>query len=133
MVNIYILYIRSVLEQSCQVWNYSITEEEKEDIERVQKVACRIILKDLYIDYNHALEYLGLDSLSERRAALCLKFAKNCLLHEQTQDMFPLNQNDEDVRDKEKFHVQHAKGGRLFDSSIPQLQRALNADARKKK
>ena len=28
MVNIYILFIRSVLEQSCQVWSYSITEEE---------------------------------------------------------------------------------------------------------
>ena len=76
---------------------------------------------------------MALESLSERRAALNLKFAKNCLLHEQTQAMFPLNQNDEAVRDKEIFHVQHAKGGRLFDSSIPQLQRALNADARKTK
>ena len=96
-------------------------------------MACKIILKDSYKDYHHALEYLGLESLSERRNALCLKFAKNCLLHEQTRDMFPLNQNDEDIRDKEKFHVQHAKGGRLFRSSIPQLQRALNADARKNK
>jgi hypothetical protein len=133
MVNIYILYIRSVLEQSCQVWSYSITEEEKEDIERVQKVACKIILKDSYQDYNHALEYLGLESLSERRNSLCLKFAKNCLLNEQTRDMFPLNQNDEDIRDKEKYQVQHANGRRLFKSSIPQLQRALNADARMKK
>ena len=89
MVNIYILYIRSVLEQSCQVRSFSITLEEKENIERVQKVACRIILKDSYIDYNHALAYFGLESLSERRAALCQKFAKNCLRHEQTRICSP--------------------------------------------
>ena len=28
LVHIYILYIRSILEHSCQVWHYSITEEE---------------------------------------------------------------------------------------------------------
>ena len=39
MVKIYVLYIRSILEQSCQVWHFSITQEEKGDIERVQKVA----------------------------------------------------------------------------------------------
>ena len=42
MVNIYILYIRSMSEQSCQVWHFSLTEEEKDDIERVQKVVCKI-------------------------------------------------------------------------------------------
>ena len=49
MVKIYILYIRSILEQSCQVWHYSITEEEKSDLERVQKIAYRIILGDSYL------------------------------------------------------------------------------------
>ena len=47
MVKIYVLYIRSILEQSCQVWHFSITQEEKGDIERVQKVACRIILNSI--------------------------------------------------------------------------------------
>ena len=37
MVNIYVLYIRSVLEQSSVVWNGSITKGEQMDIERVQK------------------------------------------------------------------------------------------------
>ena len=35
LVNIYILYIRSVLEQSAAVWNGSITKGEQLDIERV--------------------------------------------------------------------------------------------------
>ena len=37
LVNIYILYIRSVLEQSAVVWHSSITKGEQMDIERVQK------------------------------------------------------------------------------------------------
>ena len=32
LVTIYILYIRSILEQSCQVWHHAITEEEVMDI-----------------------------------------------------------------------------------------------------
>ena len=91
LVNIYILYIRSILEQSCQVWHYDITEEEVTDLERVQKVACKIILHDNYLSYEEALEDLNLQSLSERRQLLCLKFAKKCLKHEKAKDMFPLN------------------------------------------
>ena len=34
MVNIYILYIRSSLEQSAVVWNYSLTKGEVLDLER---------------------------------------------------------------------------------------------------
>ena len=33
MVKIYILYIRSILEQSCQVWHFSISKEEKGDLQ----------------------------------------------------------------------------------------------------
>ena len=131
MVNIYILYIRSILEFSCQVWHYSINEEEKQDLERVQKVALRIILNDDYQNYEQALEVLNLDKLSSRRDKLCLSFAKKCLRHDQTKDMFPLNPpNEFNIRNKEKYVVQHAKHSSLLDSSIPQLQRALNNDAK---
>ena len=42
--HIYVLYIRSILEQSCVVWHSSLTQENSEDLERVQKAAVRIIL-----------------------------------------------------------------------------------------
>ena len=48
MLDIYILYVRSVVEQSAVVWNTSITQEECVEIERIQKVALRIILKANY-------------------------------------------------------------------------------------
>ena len=128
LVNIYILYIRSILEQSCVVWSYSITNEEKSDLERVQRVACKIILQDEYLSYDQALRDLNLDSLEVRRKSLCLKFAKRSVKHKKAKELFPLN---EDSRNRDVYKVQFAKTSRLRDSSIPQLQRALNLDARK--
>ena len=76
---IYILYIRSHLEQSCQVWHSSLTLDNVTDLERVQKNALRIILQENYQSYSHALEVLALDSLYDSRVTLCLLFAKKCL------------------------------------------------------
>ena len=55
LVEIYVLYIRSVLESSAVVWNSSLTQGQEKEIERVQKVALRIILKDQYENYENAL------------------------------------------------------------------------------
>ena len=38
-----ILFIKSLLEQSATVWHSSLTKENAEDLERVQKIALRII------------------------------------------------------------------------------------------
>ena len=51
LVYIYCLYIRSVAEQSCVVWSSSITSGEEYDLERIQRVALRIILKVNYVNY----------------------------------------------------------------------------------
>ena len=64
---IYISYIRSVLEQSAVVWRSSLTEENKFDLSRVQKTACKVTLKSRYKSYEKALEVLDLESLSDRR------------------------------------------------------------------
>ena len=91
MVTIYVSYVRSILEQSCTVWHSSLTIEDSEDLERVQKSAMKIILKEEYLSYEQALEKLMLCKLSERREKMCLKFAKNCTKNDLTSDLFPLN------------------------------------------
>ena len=60
---IYISYVRSHLEQSCTVWHSGLTEENTKDLERVQKSALKIILKNVYEDYENALKIFELDSL----------------------------------------------------------------------
>ena len=121
------------MEQSCVVWHSGLTDEESCDLERVQKVACKVILKERYVHYDQALEFLNLKKLSERRSELCLRFAKKCLKVDKTKGMFPLNDcNLLENRHREKYYVQHATTGRLRDSALPQMQRALNLDAESK-
>ena len=43
LVTIYILYIRSILEQSSVIWHTSLSQENIQDLERVQKSALKII------------------------------------------------------------------------------------------
>ena len=85
----------SLLEQNCQVWHYSITEGDKSDLERVQKLAVKIILQERYESYEQSLVQLNLENMTKRRDKICLKFARKCLKHEKTQDMFPLNNDPE--------------------------------------
>ena len=126
LVTIYQIYVRSILEQSSIVWHSSLTEAERTDLERVQKIALRIILKDLYFGYESALKKVGLETLDERREELCLSFAKSCTKTSNNGKMFPLNRTEIQTRTKEKYVVQHASTDRLKNSAIPYMQRLLN-------
>ena len=128
LVNIYKLFIRSILEQSCVVWHSAITKEEENDIERVQKVCLKIILKQDYISYEQALETVNLQTLVARREKLSLNFARKCLKNDKTKSMFPLRScsRPPSKRNPEKFQVQHSRTTRLAKSAIPYLQRLLN-------
>ena len=126
LVNIYCLYIRSVAEQSCVVWGSSITLGEDNDLERIQKVALRIILKENYITYNHALSITSLQTLKSRRILLMKRFAVKCTKNSFTENMFPLNPSTANTRNREKYIVTKGKTDRLTKSAIPTMQRLLN-------
>ena len=127
LIDIYKLYIRSILESSAVVWHSAITEGERHSIERVQKVALKIILKSAYIDYEDALAKTHLETLEKRREVLCLRFATACTKNPKTQKMFPLNPSRVNTRHHEKYYVQPARTSRLKNSPIPYMQRLLNA------
>ena len=128
MKTVHTTYIRSVLEQSCVVWHSSLTQHNRNDLERVQKNALRIILGNKYISYKNALEITQLKTLDMRREELSLKFAKNCLKIEHTKKLFPLNNKTTEIktRNEEKYQVLHANTNRLKYSTVPFLQRILN-------
>ena len=115
------------------VWHSSITKGEQKDIERIQKVALRIILGQDYSSYADSLKKTGLETLTTRRTKLCLNFAKKCVKNNATSWMFPQKVSNVDTRDPEKFQVFKAKTDRLLKSSIPYMQRLLNANWSNKK
>ena len=126
MVNIYILFIRSILEQSCIVWHSSISQEDSNSLERVQKTALRIILGQEYIDYQTALIHTGLLTLKQRRADLCLQFAIRNVKNGTDYGLFPKNVKTVNTRPHEKFFVTPARTERLAMSAVPYMQRLLN-------
>ena len=126
MIGIYILYIRSVVENCAVVWHSSLTVGEELAIERIQRCALRIILKDDYSDYSSALDRTGLDTLKERRVKLCKNFATKTIKSGKFSDMFPLNTQAVKTRARETYQVTSAKTGRLAKSAIPYMQRLLN-------
>ena len=132
---IYILFIRSILEQSAVVWHSSISIEDKESLERIQKSAIRIILGNKYSSYKNALTKLNLETLDERREVLCLNFAKKCTKHNQLKHMFPLNDKTSEIktRFKEKYKVQFANTERFQRSPIIYMQKLLNENEAKQK
>ena len=89
-LQIYKVYIRSVLEQSSVVWGSSLSKKNERELERVQKVAVRLIMGK-YDSYEESLKSLKLQSLKERRNLLSVNFAKKCLKNENTKSIFKKN------------------------------------------
>ena len=73
------MYIRSIVEQLCNLWHSSLTKENRSDLERVQKNALRNILQEKYVDYETALSTLKLETIEIRREKLMIELGKKCL------------------------------------------------------
>ena len=84
----YTKHCRSILEYGVPAWQGAVTVQEKQDIERVQKIALRIIFGDQYDTYSTALKLAGLDTLETRRNKICLKFAIKAEKHSKHQNWF---------------------------------------------
>ena len=127
LIDIYVLYIRSLAEYCSVAFHSSLTVEQSNKLERIQRTCLKVILGDMYIDYTSALEMTGLVTLSDRRAKRCLNFALKSIKHERNSLLFPLNTTPGIFnRQSEIFTVNFSSGSAYRDSAIPFCQRLLN-------
>jgi len=126
--DIYVTFIRSIVEQSSVVWHSSLTNKNRSDLERVQKVAVRIIMGTEYKSYKSSLKSLKLESLEQRRESLALRFALQCTKNEKLKNWFPLNEKRRS-RKGDKYKVFKAYTKRYKQSTLPYLRRILNKNA----
>ena len=128
LVQIYITYIRSILEQSCVIWHSTLTQDDCDSLERVQKNALRNILKEKYIDYENSLHIVQLETLFKRREKLLYSFGKKSIHIEQTKHLFTRKKtiHEMNIRRPELYEVIHANTERLRNSTVPYIQRLLN-------
>jgi hypothetical protein len=62
MVHLWKVFCRSVLEQSCVLWDSGLSLENREDLERTQKVFAKLVLEEDYKNYKNALDVLGIET-----------------------------------------------------------------------
>ena len=131
LIDVYNLYIRSVLEYCSVVWHSTLTIDQSTRIENVQKLCMKIILGTEYRNYDDSLIRCGLERLSQRREARCLKFGLKSLLHPVHSKLFPVNPHVRsqayESSNREHFTVNMAKTDSYKDSAVPYIQRILNA------
>ena len=89
LLGIYKLFCRSILEIGAPVWSGSLTKKNKQNIERVQKNALRIIYGPLSCTYEELLESIGETTLEKRRDLLSLSFARKCVKNAKFKHWFP--------------------------------------------
>ena len=125
LLDIYKLFCRPVLEYGSPVWSGAISKKNKQQIERVQKNAFRIIFGYTNKSYESLLEDRNEISLDKRRDQLALKFAKGCLKSEKFNSWFPTGIQ---TRNGTHFYEPESKTKRLKNSAIPYMTRLLNKD-----
>ena len=119
--------IRSVLEYAVPVWHSGITRKENSEIEGIQKLAFRIILKQSYTSYSRACNFFGTETLEQRRQNICLKFAlKNV---KSSQSLFEAAPFDERLRQRGRVVKEYQCIFMRFErSSLPYLARLINSN-----
>ena len=133
-LHIYKMYVRSVVEQSAVVWHSSLTKGNITTLERVQRVAVKIILEGKH-SYKESLNILNIPTLKERREVLSARFANKCLKNERSRNMFKLNisKSKMQLRYRKKYNEVQSKTNRLFNSAVPYMLRNLNKQNEKEK
>ena len=124
---IYFSYIRSILEQSSNVWHTSLTEENEAHLERIQKSALKIILKGKYINYEQACDQLSITDLKTRRNQLFEKFTMQNISHPLMKNYFHENEKCQYfLRNPNKYKITFSRTERFKKSTIIQMQHTAN-------
>ena len=114
IVNLSKIYCLSVLEQSCVVWGSSFTQENIDNLKRTQETFAKLILREKYINYEAALLKLDLQSLSERRNELTIRFAHSCIDNNKLNEHLILRKTE---------HVMELRQPYFYRTTMPHTER----------
>ena len=124
--SIYLTYIRSIIEQSSVVWHSSLTKRNRNDLERVQKAAAKVIMGKTTLLTKMHYNFWELTILT-KEGKNC---ATNCLKNEKVKDMFPLHKSKHQMKKRKvkKFEMKTSYTKRYNKSALPYMRKLLNDD-----
>ena len=110
MVELWKTFCRSILEQTCVVWDSGLTNQNIEDLERTQKTFVKLLMEEDYKNYTSSLKFLSLETLESRRKKISVNFAKNSIIDGHFRDLFSKRTKTHhmETRKLEKYEVLHA-------------------------
>jgi hypothetical protein len=113
-------------EQGVSIWNSGLTKGQVNDLEKIQKVAMKIILGDDYRSYDMACSFFKLKPLSERRTELCTNFAVKLFKSDRSDQFF--TRPDKQVNTRFEDQVIEAKCNtvRCYNAPHNYLSRLVN-------
>ena len=124
MLDVYCKEVRSILEMCVPVWHSGLTRKQATNIERVQKLAFRIILDQQYHTYANALSILKVETLQGRRLELCKNFALKNFKSEF--NFFEPRQCSVNTRSRYSVQEFRCNSAKFEKSSLPFLSKLLN-------
>ena len=129
LLTVYRSFVRPIIEYGDVVWHSGLTTKQSNDLEKIQKRACKTILGIKYNSYREALDSCGLKSLHDRRDDHCRKFASRLVDNERTKHLMPPSRKSihgRDLRNGSNFSQLRYKTKRFQQSPIPYFVNLLN-------
>ena len=125
LLTLYILKIRCLAEFAAPAFHSSLTIEQSNHLEMIQKKSFAIILGANYKNYSNALNILNQVELSTRRIELCTNFAQKCITNSRHADLFH-KRRIQSTRRSTKYEEIKCKTARYYNSAVPYMTRLLN-------
>ena len=123
----YLKEIRVLAEQSVPIWNSGLTKLQVNELEKIQKVALRIILGDDYQSYDTACSKFKIETLSVRRLELCTKYAIKLYKSDKSCDFFDHMDPSINTRNERPLLVeQKCNTTRCYNAPHSYLTRLVN-------
>ncbi|MCP4985945.1 MAG: reverse transcriptase family protein [Colwellia sp.] len=130
LCTVYTTFILPTLTYASPVWSSSLTGTQKQQLERVQKRACRIILGPAYEGYSQALSTLTLPLLSDRFDEALKRLGNNLLSHNRHRHFLPPNAPNprQNTRHANKLvPIRAPRTDRYKNSAIPTIVHMINS------
>ena len=128
LLKIFNTCIRPCLEYVAPVFHPMLTKEMSNEIENIQKRACKIIF-GWNSSYSRLVQDGVVQTLEERRENLTVNFAKKSEASDRFKKWFPDRQYNVNVRNPQRLEESFARTERMRNSPLYYMRRALNRES----
>ena len=120
--------IRSILEYSCVVFHYGLTQEQSQTIESVQRLVLKLLSRYLKLKFSYmeACIFFCCESLLTRRVDQCETYIRRSLKTESQRDLFMRRKTARMMPGMRPFQEYRSKSSKHFNSPLVALIRRAN-------